>query len=89
VEKMVGTRVGGLTLTVQRGDGKWAVATYAVSETTTDSTGGHLEHRGHRGHRGVIDPPDVPASRSSVCEDPELEPIATDDEVPANGEVVI
>ena len=89
VEKMVGTRVGGLTLTVQRGDGKWAVATYAVCETTADSTGGHLEHRGHRGHRGADDPPDVPASIHSVCEDPELDPMATDDGVPPNGEAVL
>jgi hypothetical protein len=54
VEKIVGTRVGGLTLTVERGDGKWAVSTYAVHHTTA-SAEHHAEHRGHGGHRADDD----------------------------------
>lgn len=39
LDRMNGTRVGGLTLTVQRGAGKWSVATYAVTRTgASDST---------------------------------------------------
>lgn len=84
VENLIGTQVGGLTMTVQRGAGRWAVATYAVLRT--DPTSDRPEHRGHR---GPAYPPNAPASMPSVCEDPELDPIATDDGVPPNGEAVL
>jgi len=90
VENMVGTRVAGLTLTVQRGDGRWAVATYSVRQTTNDSTKDRPEHRDHRGHRGAGPPSGVPVPPiPNVAEDPELDPIAIDEGVPPDGETVL
>ena len=82
VEKMVGTRVGGFMLTVQRGDGKWAVATYAVQQNATDSAGDLPEHRGHRGHRGANTP-------SSDGQDRVIDPLVAEDGLPPNEEVVL
>jgi hypothetical protein len=90
VERMVGTCVAGLTLTVQRGDGRWAVATYSVRQTTIDFAEDRPEHRGHRGHRRADAPSGVPRPPiPNVAEDPELDPIAIDEGVPPNGETVL
>ncbi len=87
VEKMVGTRVGGFMLTVQRGGGKWSVATYAVCKTTTDFAGDGPEHRGHRDHRGADTPPS--AAIAPVAQDPALDPVDAEDGLPPNEEVVL
>jgi hypothetical protein len=88
VENLVGTQVGGLAMTVQRGAGRWAVATYAVLQTRTDPTSDRPEHRGHRGHRGG-NPPDLPVPTPNATGNIEPEPIAADDGVPPNGETVL
>jgi putative DNA primase/helicase len=90
VKGMVGTCVAGLTLTVQRGDGKWAAATYAVCQTTTNYTKDRPEHRDYRGHREADAPSGVPTPPiPNVGDDPELDPIAIDDGVPPNEETVL
>jgi len=90
VENMVGTRVAGLTLTVQRGDGRWAVATYSVRQTTNDSTKDRPGHRDHRGHRGADPPSGVPVPPiPNIAKHPELDPIAIDEDVPPDGETVL
>ena len=51
VDRLVGTRVGGLTLTAQKGEGQWSVTTYAVHRIEADGSNEGQGHRDHRDHR--------------------------------------